>query len=94
MVTGILAVNVISENQTFRDEDRCLRDMEAYGACGVPLQGPGMGMKPQGLPNTTGIPQSAPPGLQVPQAQPPGLKFRKHNHLVFKFRKHKAFDRA
>ena len=50
MVTGILAVNVISENQTFRDEDRCLRDMEAYGACGVPLQGPGMGMKPRPAP--------------------------------------------
>ena len=74
MVTGILAVLVISENQAFRDEDRWLRDMEAYGACGVPLQGPGMGMKPQGLPNTTAIPQSAPPGLQVPQAQPPGLQ--------------------
>ena len=70
MVTGILAVNVIDENQAFRDEDRWLRDMEAYGACGVPSQGYGMGMKPQGLPNTTAIPQSAPPGLQVPQAAP------------------------
>ena len=70
MVTGILAVNVISENQAFCDEDRWLRDMEAYGACGVPSQGYGMGMKPQGLPNTTAIPQSAPPGLQVPQAAP------------------------
>jgi len=74
MVTGILAVNVISENQAFRDEDRWLRDMEAYGACGVPSQGYGMGMKPQGLPNTTAIPQSAPPGLQVPQSVPPGLQ--------------------
>ena len=73
MVTGILAVNVIDENQAFRDEDRWLRDMEAYGACGVPSQGYGMGMKPQGLPNTTAIPQSAPPGLQV-QAQPPSLQ--------------------
>ena len=73
MVTGILAVNVISENQAFRDEDRWLRDMEAYGACGVPSQGYGMGMKPQGLPNTTAIPQSAPPGLPV-QAQPPGIQ--------------------
>ena len=74
MVTGILAVNVINENQAFRDEDRWLRDMEAYGACGVPSQGYGMGMKPQGLPNTTAIPQSAPPGLQVPQSAPPGLQ--------------------
>jgi len=73
MVTGILAVNVIGENQAFRDEDRWLRDMEAYGACGVPWQGPGMGMKPQGLPNASAIPQSTPPGLQVRQAQPPGL---------------------
>ena len=75
MVTGILAVNVINENQAFRDEDRWLRDMEAYGACGVPSQGYGMGMKPQGLPNTTAIPQSVPPGLQV-QAQPPGIQVR------------------
>jgi len=73
MVTGILAVNVINENHAFRDEDRWLRDMEAYGACGVPSQGCGMGMKPQGLPNTTAIPQSVPPGLQV-QAQPPGIQ--------------------
>ena len=73
MVTGILAVNVINENQAFRDEDRWLRDMEAYGACGVPSQGYGMGMKPQGLPNTTAIPQSVPPGLPV-QAQPPGIQ--------------------
>ena len=74
MVTGIHAVNLISENQALRDEDRWLRDMEAYGACGVHSQGPGMGIKPQGLPNTPAIPQSARPGLQVPQAPPPGLQ--------------------
>eukprot|EP00434_Breviolum_minutum_P037532 symbB.v1.2.033281.t1/scaffold4110.1/size46135/6 len=74
MVTGLLAVNTISENQALRDEDRWLRDMETYGACGVPSQGLVMGMKPKGLPNTPAIPQAQPPGLQVPQAQPPGLQ--------------------
>ena len=74
MVTGILAVNTISENQALRDEDRWLRDMETYGACGVPSQGLVMGMKPKGRPNTPAIPQAQPPGLQVPQVQPPGLQ--------------------
>ena len=73
MVTGILAVFAITENQAFRDEDRWLRDTEAYGACGMPSQGPVMGMKPHSLP-TQSIPPTSPPGLQVPQTSPPGLQ--------------------
>jgi len=73
MVTGILAVFAISENQAFRDEDRWLLDTEGYGACGMPSQGPVMGMKPHSLP-TQSIPPTSPPGLQVPQTSPPGLQ--------------------